>query len=67
MTCLKFGMLEEKKLINFLDDCKGKIDIVLTGRDCPPSIIRIADLVTEMREKKHPFKKGQKARKGIEL
>ncbi len=67
MTCLKFKLVAEKEIINFLETYKDKLDIVLTGRDCPPAIIRIADLITEMREKKHPFSKGGKARKGIEF
>jgi cob(I)alamin adenosyltransferase len=38
----------------------------LTGRYAPPSFIKKADLVTEMKEKKHYYKKGVKAREGIE-
>ena len=40
--------------------------IILTGRDAAPELIEIADLVTEMREIKHPFKKGIYAQRGIE-
>ena len=42
------------------------MDIVLTGRYCSEEIIRIADLVTEMKEIKHPYQGKVKARKGIE-
>jgi cob(I)alamin adenosyltransferase len=42
------------------------VELVLTGRDAPEEIIEAADLVTEMREIKHPYKKGLPARKGIE-
>jgi cob(I)alamin adenosyltransferase len=38
----------------------------LTGRNAPPQIIERADLVTEMREVKHPFTQGIAAQKGIE-
>jgi len=38
----------------------------LTGRYAPNEIIEAADLVTEMKEVKHPFNKGFQARKGIE-
>jgi cob(I)alamin adenosyltransferase len=41
-------------------------ELVMTGRDAPPELIEAADLVTEMREIKHYFKTGLKARKGIE-
>ena len=43
-----------------------KIHVVLTGRNADPRIIEVADLVTEMKEIKHPLMKGVKARKGIE-
>ncbi len=41
--------------------------LVLTGRDAHPDIIEMADLVTEMREIKHPYQKGQLAQKGIDF
>ena len=43
-------------------------DVILTGRNAPKSFIKIADLVTEMKEIKHPFQKNNKsARPGIEF
>jgi len=42
------------------------VEIVITGRSAPQEIIEIADLVTEMKEVKHPYQKGVKARRGIE-
>jgi cob(I)alamin adenosyltransferase len=53
-----------------LELIKGKpkhVELVLTGRYAPKEIIDAADLVTEMREVKHPFKKGCQAREGIEF
>jgi cob(I)alamin adenosyltransferase len=44
-----------------------KLNLVLTGRDMPQEIVDIADLVTEMKEIKHPFARGVKAQKGIEF
>ncbi|MFU8819176.1 MAG: cob(I)yrinic acid a,c-diamide adenosyltransferase [Desulfurivibrio sp.] len=41
--------------------------LLITGRDAPAELIAAADLVTEMREIKHPFQQGIKARKGIEF
>lgn len=43
------------------------VELVFTGRNAPEELIRIADYVTEMRLVKHPYKKGVKARKGIEF
>lgn len=34
------------------------VHVILTGRNAHPGIVELADLVTEMREIKHPFKKG---------
>jgi cob(I)alamin adenosyltransferase len=42
------------------------VELVLTGRYVPPEIVELADLVTEMREVKHPYTKGVPPRKGIE-
>jgi len=60
------------KLINVADIvelAKNKpkhVELIFTGRDAPHEIIEIADLVTEMKEIKHPFQKGTPPRKGIE-
>jgi len=41
--------------------------VVITGRNAPEKLIAAADLVTEMREIKHPFNAGVKAQAGIEF
>ena len=44
------------------------VHVILTGRNAKPELIEIADLVTEMKEIKHPFKEqGILAQKGIEF
>ena len=43
------------------------LHIVVTGRDAPPKLVEAADLVTEMREIKHPFTAGIRAQQGIEF
>ena len=43
-----------------------RLHLILTGRDAPQEIIDIADLVTEMREIKHPFQKGILAQQGVD-
>jgi ATP:corrinoid adenosyltransferase len=45
----------------------GTIELILTGRNAHPKVLEKADLVTEMVERKHYYKKGIRARKGIEL
>ena len=44
-----------------------EMDLVLTGNYAKNEVIDMADLVTEMREIKHPFQKGIKAKKGIDF
>lgn len=54
------------ELISCLEKSQENIEIVITGRYAAEELIEYADLVTEMKEIKHYFKKGIKARKGIE-
>src|SRR5262245_21362599 len=48
-------------------EAQPALHIVVTGRDAPEELIAQADLVTEMREIKHPFTAGIKAQQGIEF
>jgi cob(I)alamin adenosyltransferase len=43
------------------------VELVLTGRNPKPEVLEKADLVTEMVERKHYYKRGMKAREGIEI
>ena len=42
------------------------LHVIITGRNAPEALLEFADLVTEMREVKHPFQKGIKAQPGLE-
>jgi cob(I)alamin adenosyltransferase len=53
-----------KKIIRAMPE---RLELVLTGRGAPEELTELADYVTEMRMVKHPFKKGIRARKGIEF
>ena len=57
-------VLEEFRVIRA---AQPALHIVVTGRDAPPELIEAADLVTEMREVKHPFTAGIRAQQGIEF
>ncbi len=65
-VALDFGLLEILEVINFLKNKPETVEVIITGRNAPAEILDLADLVTEMREIKHPFQKGIKARIGIE-
>jgi cob(I)alamin adenosyltransferase len=65
-VALHFHLLAEKDVYDFLAQRPEDVEVVLTGRYAPSSLIKAADLVTEMREKKHYYAKGVRARLGIE-
>ncbi len=60
-----FGLLKEENIIDLIKKTPSKTELILTGRKANKKIIQLADLVTEMKEIKHYYKKI-KARKGIE-
>jgi len=63
---MRHELVDIKEVLSFLNSHGEKRDIVLTGRCCPREIIKKADLVTEFKEVKHYFKRGVRAKKGIE-
>ncbi len=65
--CFRFGWLDLEEVLDVLRRRRPDMHIVITGRDAPEGLIEYADLVTEMREIKHPYKQGVKAQKGIEF
>lgn len=65
-VAIHFGLLKTETLMRFLDEKPAGVELILTGRYCPPELIERADLVTEMKEVKHYYQKGVMARKGIE-
>lgn len=64
---IKFGLLDTDKVVELLETKPQSLHLVLTGREARQEIIDRADLVTEMKEIKHPLKQGIKAQKGIEF
>jgi len=61
------GVVPLKDLFTLLDLRPDGVELVLTGRRAAPALISKADLVTEMKEIKHYYSKGIKARRGIEF
>jgi len=64
--CLAHGLADWADVHNLLIGRDRRVEVVLTGRDAPPELIEMADLVTEMHSRKHPYDNGTAARKGIE-
>ena len=61
------GVVPVKDVLDLIQSKKPNVEVVLTGRGAPKEIIEAADLVTEMREIKHPYMKGVEARVGIDF
>jgi cob(I)alamin adenosyltransferase len=61
-----FGLLKKEQLLELANKCKGKIELVMTGREAPKEIMTLADYATEFVNIKHPYDSGGLARKGIE-
>lgn len=67
ITACSAGMLSESDVILLIDEKSPAVELVLTGRGATEKLIDRADYVTEMKNIKHPFDRGQPARKGIEF
>jgi len=65
--CLSKGLAKLEDIKNIIDKRDPAVEIVLTGRGATKELMALADLVTEMKNIKHPFDKGLPARRGIEF
>jgi cob(I)alamin adenosyltransferase len=63
---ISYGMLDPAKVAEALQRKPEMVHVILTGRNAHPTIVDIADTVTEMRQVKHAYEKGVLAQKGIE-
>lgn len=59
-------LLDESLLIDFLKNKPEHLEVVMTGRSPSPELLELADYVSEICKRKHPFDKGIPAREGIE-
>ncbi len=65
-VAIAFKVVKLRDALALVEMRKPHVELVITGRGAPRELIDRADLVTEMREVKHPFKKGVLARQGID-
>ncbi len=63
---IHFGLLPLEEVLELVKEKPAGVELVITGRYAPEALIEVADLVTEMREIKHYYRRGVKARVGIE-
>ena len=64
---VKFGLVDASEVLSLLEVRPPQVHLVFTGRDALPELIDAADLVTEMKLVKHPFRQGVTAQAGIEF
>jgi len=64
---LRYDYLPVEEVVAALKDKPRDLHVVVTGRNAKPELIDVADLVTEMKLVKHPFRAGVKAQAGIEF
>lgn len=66
INAIDYGYLTAEEVVAALRKKPAKMHVVLTGRGAPEELIDLADLVTEMKEIKHPFHDGIIAQEGVE-
>jgi cob(I)alamin adenosyltransferase len=67
VTSLRDGLVDEVQALALIELKPPGVELVLTGRGAPPSLVKAADLVTEMLAIKHPYDDGVPGRRGIEF
>jgi len=63
---ISYGMLDPANVVEALKQKPEQVHVILTGRNAHPTIIELADTVTEMKQVKHAYEKGVTAQRGIE-
>jgi cob(I)alamin adenosyltransferase len=66
LDTLIFEVLQKEQLLELMEKCRYKVELVMTGIAVPAEIVEMADYVTEFVQVKHPYYSGARARKGIE-
>jgi cob(I)alamin adenosyltransferase len=61
-----WGWLDVNKVVTAITERPAHVNIVITGRDAPEELIAVADTVTEMKEIKHAYQQGIRAKRGID-
>ena len=66
-NAIHLNLISREDVLEFAKSAKEKLEhLILTGRDAPQALIDEADMVTEMRDIKHPYHQGVKAKRGLE-
>ena len=65
-VAVAWGLIELDEVLRLIEDRPPDVELVLTGRGADKEIVKMADVVTEMLNIKHPYNEGITARRGIE-
>ena len=63
---MNWGWIDTDDVLATIRDRPPHVNVVCTGRNAPEALIELADTVTEMGERKHAYKQGIRAKKGID-
>jgi cob(I)alamin adenosyltransferase len=63
---VKWGLIDPAEVVRLVNERPQGVEMVLTGRYAPPEFLDMADLITEMRNVRHPYQKGVLSRQGID-
>lgn len=66
LMALSLGLLNLDEVLALVHTKPDSVELVLTGRGAPPQVLAEADLVTCMKEVKHPYQRGIEARQGVD-
>ena len=64
---VNWGWIDGDAVVSAISGRPEKVNVFLTGRDAPPSLVEVADTVTDMRNVKHAYEAGILAAKGIDF
>lgn len=67
LAVCNFGLVKEKRVLEFLISRPEALEVVLTGRNPSEQLMEAADYVSEIKKIKHPYDRGLMARRGIEF
>jgi cob(I)alamin adenosyltransferase len=65
-NAVQLGLIDIGEVLDLVRSKPPRLHLILTGRDAHPELIAAADMVTEMRDIKHPYDEGITAQKGID-
>jgi cob(I)alamin adenosyltransferase len=65
-VAINYGLVDMQSVLDLMERLPEDVELILTGRYAPQEIIDKADLVTEMVERKHYYRRGVRERVGIE-